>query len=114
MLSDVVDDAEEFTAITTGHRASVPELDTVTGEISAVNLVDSTAVPESVYVAKAESDAGVPIFSTVLPVVPEGTDALIAPLTTKQSGGIWNIYILSDADEDMVVTIFVCMRLVPT
>ena len=48
MLRDVVVVVEERTAITTGVGASVPELDTVTGEIKVVNFVDKTAVPESV------------------------------------------------------------------
>ncbi len=60
MLKDVVVVAAELTEITTGVGASVPELDTVTGEIMLVNLVAKTAVPERVNVPKAVGTAGVP------------------------------------------------------
>jgi hypothetical protein len=102
MLSDVVEVAAELTEITTGVGASVPLLETVTGEIKAVNLVARTAVPDRVKVPKAVGAAGVPTCRTMLPVVPAGTEALMPPPTTRQSGGIWNIYILSDADALMV------------
>lgn len=88
MLKLVVEVAAERAEITTGVRASVPELETVTGEIILVNLVASTAVPERVNVPKAVLLAGVPTSKMILPVVPVGTDALMPPDTTKQSGGI--------------------------
>jgi len=42
-----------------------------------------------------------------------GADALILPPITMQSLGIGNIYMLSDADAEMVVIMFVCMMFVP-
>lgn len=48
MLKLVVVEAAESTEITTGVKASVPEDETVTGDIKVANLVASTAVPERV------------------------------------------------------------------
>lgn len=114
MLTLVVVVAAELTEITTGVIASVPELETVTGEIMLLNSVDRTAVPDRVNVPKAASEAGVPIFRTMLPLVPEGTEALMPPATTKQLDGIWNIYMLSEAEAEIVVTMLVCIMFVPT